>query len=329
MTNIALIGAGRMGRCHADRIKKLDNAVIRCVYDPKAETAKDFAAKYDVSQIYNSAFDLCHDDSIDGVLVCNFSDQHFQTISELIAAGNKRIFCEKALVRNLENGENLLKMANISEAMIMVGHHRRYDKGYIEVKRMIDAEELGRIRMAKVHYCHPGYAREWEDFFANFGRSGGVILDMMSHLFDQLNWYFGEAVSVSGNSVMFDRSQPLPMDYVSGTVTYKDNIICGIDGSWQRYGEGCDRIEVYGDSGCVIYNCGADHVDIYRPNEHTIRQVGKSDAYADQMEAFKEMIENGTEPVNSLQAGFASAHVALNMIDAAKQHKTLSITGEK
>jgi predicted dehydrogenase len=183
--------------------------------------------------------------------------------------------------------------------------------------------------MAKVLYCHPGYAREWKDFFANFERSGGVILDMMSHLFDQLNWYFGEAVSVSGNSVMFDRSQPLPMDYVSGTVTYKDNIICGIDGSWQRYGQSSDRIEVYGDSGCVVYDCGAGHVDIYRPNEHTIRQVGKSDAYADQMRAFKEMIENGTKPVNSLQAGFASARVALKMIDAAKQQKTLCITGEK
>ncbi len=323
MIKVSLMGAGRMGKCHAREIKAIDGMELYGVFDPNAEAAKSFAKEYGTQKVYSSAAEIAGDKEIDGVLVCNFSDQHFQTLSELIEAGVSNIFCEKALVRDLADGEKILALAAARSVKIMVGHHRRYDNGYAEIKRMIDAGELGRIRMAKVHLCHPGYAREWGDFFADFERSGGVILDMMSHLFDQLNWYFGDPVHVSGNSVMFDRSQPLPMDYVSGTITYEDNIICGIDGSWQRYGESCDRIEVYGDRACVVYNCGAEHVDIYRSNEHTIRQVGTSNAYNDQMKALKEMIENKTEPVNSLQAGFESARVALKMIDAVKQQETL------
>ncbi|MBN2643678.1 MAG: Gfo/Idh/MocA family oxidoreductase [Victivallales bacterium] len=322
MINLALMGAGRMGKCHADELKSIDGAIIAGVFDPDAEAAGKFAETYDVKKIYASESELFQDDSIDGVLVCNFSDQHFETLSGLLAAGKKKIFCEKALVRKLEDGEKLLQLAEKAGATIMVGHHRRYQGGYVELKRMVDAGELGRIRMAKVHYCHPGYVREWGDFFADFDRSGGVILDMMSHLFDQLNWYFGEPVSVSGNSVMSDRSQPLPMDYVSGTVTYGDNIICGIDGSWQRYGVASDRIEIYGDSACAIYN-GGDTVDIYRKNEHTERKTGKAKAYNEQMKAFVDMVANNTPPVNSLYAGFTSAKLALTMIDACKQQKTL------
>lgn len=312
-----------MGKCHADIIKDFDNAIISGVFDSNADTAREFAEKYEVKKIYNSAAELYNDKEIDGVLVCNFTDQHYQTLSELIAAGKKKIFCEKALVRNLDDGKGLLKMAKEAGVMVMTGHHRRYQAGYVELKKMVDTGELGKVRMAKVHYCHPGYNREWGDFFADFDRSGGVILDMMSHLFDQLNWYFDEPETISGNSVMFDRSQALPMDYVSGTITYANNIICGIDGSWQRYGLGCDKIEIYGDTACAIYEAGKDIVNIYRSNEHTERKVEGDGAYKKQMEAFVDMVENGTKPINTLQAGFNSARASITMIEAVKKQKTL------
>jgi len=323
MFNIAIIGAGRMAQVHADILKDLESCRLYGVFDPKTETAKNFARQYQMERLYNSEAELVADPAVTAVLVCNYTDQHYETLVHLLNAGKKYIFCEKALVRKLSDGEDLLRRAQSSKVGIMVGHHRRYCPGYARLHDLIQNGELGTVRMTKVAFCHPGYVRQWDDFFANFERCGGVILDMMTHLFDQTNWYFGEPASVSGNSVMFDRSQPLPMDFVSGTVTYKNGVICNIDGSWQRYGVGYDKIEVYGDRACAIYEQG-DKLHVYRQNEHTEITVGNPSAYAEQMKAFVTMVEEGAAPRTGLIDGFNSVRVGLKMIEAVKQRQTLS-----
>lgn len=324
MIKVAFVGAGRMAACHAAILKDLPEVRLHGVYDPAAETVKSFAEKFQIGNIYPCFEQLVADREIDAVLVCNFTDQHYETLKALLAAGKKYIFCEKALVRTLADGEALLKLAEKSDARIMVGHHRRYSPGCARLRELIESGSLGKIRMAKVGYCHPGYIRQWGDFFADFERCGGVILDMMSHLFDLTNWYFGKAGTISGSSVMFDRSQPLPMDYVSGTIVYGDGVICNIDGSWQRHGVGYDRIEVYGDEACAIYDQG-DKLHIYRKDEHTEISLPKSAAYAEQMKAFVSMIVDGTPPRTGLKEGFDSVNVALNMIEAAKKQETIHL----
>lgn len=323
MVNVAFVGAGRMANCHAAILKDMPEVKLFGVFDPVETAVKTFASKYAICKTYADITALASDPEVDGVLVCNYSDQHYSTLCELLNAGKKRIFCEKALVRQLSDGKDLLKRAKTASAMVMVGHHRRYQAGYARLRDLIAAGELGTIRMAKVAYCHASYIREWGDFFANFERSGGVILDMMSHLFDQLNWYFGEPSSISGNSVMFDGRQPLPMDYVSGTITYQNGAICNIDGSWQRYGIGYDKIEVYGDKACAIYEQG-DKLHIYRKGEHTELTLGDAPAYTEQMKAFVAMVAKGVSPRTTLLDGFNSVRVALNLIESVKQHQTIN-----
>jgi len=322
MINVAFVGAGRMANVHADVLKNRQDCKLFGVYDFVPEVAKNFAAKYGMEKIYSASAELAADLSIDAVLVCNYSDQHYRTLVELLDAGKKFIFCEKALVRHLADGEDLLKRAKAAKSMVMVGHHRRYMPGYARLQQLIAAGEMGTVRMAKVALCHPGYAREWGDFFSDFERCGGVILDMMTHLFDQMNWYFGEPERVSGSSLMLDRSQPLPTDYVSGTLTYKNGVICNIDCSWQRYGVGYDRIEIYGDKACAIYEQN-DKLHIYRRGEHTELLVGNPSPYAEQMNAFINMVACGVPPRATLLDGFNSVRIALKMIEAVKQKQTL------
>jgi len=323
MINVAFVGAGRMANHHVGYLKNIPDVKLYGIYDIDPQAAKIFMDKYGCERNYASLAELAADSAVDGVLVCNFSDQHYQTLIELMDAGKKNIFCEKALVRQLTDGEDLLRREKASGARIMVGHHRRYQAGYERLREIILAGELGTIRMAKVAYCQPAYGREWGNFFADFERSGGVTLDMMSHLFDQLNWYFGEPATVTGNSLMLDRSQPKPMDYVSATITYKNGVICNIDGSFQRYGVGYDKIEVYGDNACAIYDQG-DKLHIYRRGEHTELSLANADPYAEQMKAFLSMIKEGNAPRNGLSAGFDSARVALTLIDAIQKHQIVN-----
>ena len=320
MIKLAFIGAGRMANHHAVNLQQIPQSEIYGFFDPNKETAAKFADTYKCTKIYVSLSELSADAAVNGVLVCNYSDQHYQTLTELFAAGVKYIFCEKALVRKLEEGKDLLRRAKAAGAQIMVGHHRRYNPGCARLRELILNGELGKLRMAKVAYCHIGYSRKWGEFFSDFERSGGVILDMMSHLLDQLNWFFGEPESICGRSLMLDRSQPLPVDYVSGTLTYKNGVICNIDGSWQRYGTAYNRIEIYGDNACAVFDFG-DKIHLYQKDIYTELTTGQEKTAL--MEAFLNMITNGTPPRNSLQDGFNAVNVALKLIEAAEKKQEI------
>jgi len=303
-----------MATAHAWTLKGMDVKIVG-VFDPAEKAAKAFAASFGPEKIYASLDELASDKSLEAVLVCNYSDQHAETLLKLFAAGIKTVFCEKALVRTLEDGEKVLKAAKKAGAKVMVGHHRRYQAGYVALKNAIEEGRLGKILMAKVAYCHPGYCRQWGDFFADFERSGGVALDMMSHLYDQLNWYFGEPESVSAASLMFDRSLGLPVDFISSTVKYANGAICNVEGSWQRYGVGYDKIEVYGDKATAIFENG-DKLHVYSPGEHC--EISLDHKAPGQMNAFLEMAESGKAPRVGLEEGFASVKVSLGAIEAAK-----------
>ena len=320
MINIAIIGAGRMGNVHAEALYQNDDCSIYGIYDPNDEVAEKFKQRYKVKEKYASLSKLIDDSLIDGVIVSNYTDQHHETMLELIRARKKIIFCEKALMRHLSEGKDILEAASSSDSKIMIGHHRRHIPGYAKIKAMIETRSLGTIRMAKINCNVAGYARAWDDFFANFARSGGVTLDMMTHHLDLLNWYFGEVKSADSSSVMFAGDMPKPMDFVSGTVVYRNGVICNICGSWQRHGVNCDNIEVYGDKACAIFELGSNKVHVYRPSEHTEITVENPPCYTTQMNAFIDMVKSGTPPLTSLQDGFNSAKVALAMIESAEKN---------
>ena len=65
MINLALMGAGRMGKCHADELKSIDNAIIAGVFDPDAEAAGKFAETYDVKKVYASLGILISDKHVE------------------------------------------------------------------------------------------------------------------------------------------------------------------------------------------------------------------------------------------------------------------------
>ncbi len=322
MLKLGFVGAGRMGRAHAGNLRNQAGCQLHGVFDPVPEAAESFARDFKLPKIYASRAELAADSELNGVLICNYADQHYETLAELIRAGKKRIFCEKPLVRRLADGEALLKQAQAAGAQIMVGHHRRYQPGYAKLREVVESGMLGTIRLAKVAFCHPGYAREWGTYFADFARCGGVILDNETHHLDLLNWYFGVPLEVSARSLRFPREMPQPMDYVSATLVYPGGVICNLDASWQRYGEGYDRLEIYGDRACAVYK-GEDKVHVYLPGEHRELAVGQLGAA--QMEALVRFMRDGETPRVTLQEGFNSARVGLALIESAESGKVVTL----
>ncbi|MFM2341621.1 MAG: hypothetical protein RLZZ592_1274, partial [Pseudomonadota bacterium] len=92
MKNVAVFGAGRIGRIHAGNLAALPGVTLRFVCDPVAESASQLAQALGAQVSTPEA--VLADKSIDVVAVASPTDTHSDLIHRAAAAG-KHIFCEK------------------------------------------------------------------------------------------------------------------------------------------------------------------------------------------------------------------------------------------
>ncbi len=92
MKNVAVFGAGRIGRIHASNIAALPGVSLKYVSDPMAQYAESLASELGAQAV--SIETALADQSIDAVAICSSTDTHSDLITRAAKAG-KHIFCEK------------------------------------------------------------------------------------------------------------------------------------------------------------------------------------------------------------------------------------------
>ncbi|MEV6105017.1 Gfo/Idh/MocA family oxidoreductase [Streptomyces sp. NPDC051940] len=191
---IGVIGTGAIGREHIERVtRRVSGARIGVVTDIDAASAEKAAAEAGGARIAADGAELIGSGDVDAVLVTSWGPSHAEHVLGAIAAG-KPVFCEKPLATT---AADCLAIMAAEEAfgrrLVQVGFMRRYDKGYGEMKRIIDAGGIGRPLM--MHCAHrnravpPGYTTEMA------AQDSGV------HEIDAARWLLSEEI-VSAQVVM-------------------------------------------------------------------------------------------------------------------------------
>lgn len=106
--NIGLIGAGRIGRLHAQHLAfRIPDANLLAVADLFVEGAEKCAADCRIPSAFKDYRRILDNSDIDAVVICTSTDTHAQIIEEAAAAG-KHIFCEKPLDLGLARIDRVL-----------------------------------------------------------------------------------------------------------------------------------------------------------------------------------------------------------------------------
>src|SRR5579859_3981940 len=106
--NIGIIGAGRIGKVHAETIAfRLPEAVPAAITDINADAARQVAAGCGIATVAKSSDDIFADPKIDAVLICSSTDTHSGLVVAAARAG-KHIFCEKPIDHSLEKIDRAL-----------------------------------------------------------------------------------------------------------------------------------------------------------------------------------------------------------------------------
>lgn len=187
-----LIGAGVMGREHAQVIAGHSSLQLTAVADVNHKNARTVAQEYGC-ELFDSADDLIRSGKIDGVVIATPHWQH----SELAIAALKsgiHVICEKPLTVTVAQADEVLQVAAQSRGMFVVVHQKRFEPAYLYAKKLLDSGELGpvyRCSMIESAWRSEAYYRSspWRGTWK--GEGGGVLLNQAPHILDRYAWLCG------------------------------------------------------------------------------------------------------------------------------------------
>lgn len=184
MIKIGVIGCGAIGRDHIRRLMDLvpGAEVIACA-DYMAQAAQQTAAQFGI-KAYETGEELIAAPEVDAVVIASSDPSHAGYVLTALQH-QKFVFCEKPLAQNASDCEKIIQAeAAIGRRLLQVGFMRRYDRGYAEMKRIINSGELGAPLM--IHACHRNVSQP-DGFQTEMGVSNVAI-----HELDICRWLLGE-----------------------------------------------------------------------------------------------------------------------------------------
>ena len=184
MHQVAVVGAGRIGKIHAGNAQGHPALSVKYVVDPFAEAAGKLAA--DVGADVTSFDEVLGDPEIDGLIIASSTDTHLDFSIQAVEAG-KAVFCEKPLDLDIAKARSAEATLGAPDARFFIGFNRRFDPHFARLKSCIDSGEMGNLET--LHIISHDPAPPPIDYVKV---SGGLFMDMAIHDFDMARWLLGE-----------------------------------------------------------------------------------------------------------------------------------------
>ncbi len=162
---VAVIGMGYWGKNLVRNFYELGALDIVCDSDetPKATIEKSYAGVRFTMDIDA----VLADPSIQAVAIATPAVTHHMIAKSALEVG-KDVYVEKPLATNLEDGEELVRLAKDRGRVLMVGHILRYHSAVEKLSGLITSGELGRVQYLYSNRLNIGKIRTEENILWSF-----------------------------------------------------------------------------------------------------------------------------------------------------------------
>ena len=177
-----VVGTGAIGREHIKRItNKLSGGKIVAVTDVNQDLAESIVKEYCLdAKVYPDDKALIADANVDVVMVTSWGPAHEETVVAAVEAG-KYVFCEKPLATT---AEGCMRIVNAEmkqgKRLVQVGFMRRYDKGYVQLKHVIEHGVIGEPLIIRASHRNQEVGENYTTDMA--------VTDTLVHEIDALHW---------------------------------------------------------------------------------------------------------------------------------------------
>jgi UDP-2-acetamido-3-amino-2,3-dideoxy-glucuronate N-acetyltransferase len=180
LPRIACLGAGYWGRNLVRNFDELGALAWICDTDP--QMLQELGPKYPTAKYTSCVDDVLTDDSVAGVVVATPAETHTDLIRRALQAG-KDVLVEKPLSLDVNDGAELVALAERTGRILMVGHLLWYHPAVLKLRELIEAGELGRLQYIYSNRLNLGRIRREENILWSFApHDVSVILGLLGEM---------------------------------------------------------------------------------------------------------------------------------------------------
>lgn len=161
---VGIVGCGYWGRNLVRNFSDLGHLAAVC--DVDSSRIEEIQANYGIAGT-SSVDELLQMPAVNAVVIAVPAARHFELAKKALLAG-KDVFVEKPLALHVEEGEELVDLARRQSRILMVGHLLHYHPAVIELRRMLQEGDLGKVEYISSSRLNLGKLRTEEDILWSF-----------------------------------------------------------------------------------------------------------------------------------------------------------------
>lgn len=326
----AVIGVGAIGRNHARLYNEIEGVELVAVADNDPAAAARIGGQLHTKS-YGDYREMLANERLDVVSVSVPTMLHRQVALDCIAAGVNTLV-EKPIAATVAEGEEMIAAAKKAGVKFTVGHIERFNPAIIELKKRLDAGELGRI--FQIH------ARRLGPFPARI-RDVGVVIDLAIHDVDIMRYLLGSDVT----RVYAETDQNLNTaheDLLSGLLRFESGAIGVLDINWLTPTK-IRELQVTGEKGMFLASYLTQDLYFYE-NDYinsewdTISNISgvsegrmirlridRKEPLRAELESFIHAVSDNKEPLVSGEDGLKALAVVQQIVASGEQHEMITL----
>jgi UDP-N-acetylglucosamine 3-dehydrogenase len=308
---VGVIGLGRMGRHHARVLADLPGALLVGVADTDPRVRAEHRAA-PLAHVYDDASALLEQAHLDAAVIAVPPERHREVACAAMERG-VHVLVEKPLATSIADGEAIVHAARRAGVTLMVGHVERYNPALRELARRVRGDELGAVWKLDARRLLPSRARS---------APTGVVLDLASHDIDaMLHVTRSRVVRAYAET---SRSAPEGEDAVAGLLRFDSGAIGAIAAS-RRGSRSVRELTVTCEGGTLVLDYLAQELHLVAGGvARESISLSRRDPLRDELEAFLAAARDGLPSPVSGEEGLATVRVALALIAAGREGRTVT-----
>ena len=231
-----IIGYGRIGSRHAQRISENPAAQLVAVCDTKKTRLAEMNSLYD-AEPYEDYRAMLQRPDLDVICICTPNGLHAEMAIAAAKAG-KHILCEKPMAIFAADGQQMIQAAAANQVHLFVVKQNRYNPPVAKVKDIIDQGVLGNIYLLVVNVYWNRDAEYYadSDWKGTKALDGGTLYTQMSHFIDLMLWFGGDVRRVEcvarqrkHQQIEFEDNGVILVEFESGAIGSFNYTVCAED----------------------------------------------------------------------------------------------------
>jgi predicted dehydrogenase len=298
-------------------------AEIAAICDSDPEALRFAGERYSIPEEkrFTNYRDLLEREDIQAVTVAVPDQSHAELTSAFLRSG-KHVLCEKPLALTREDTLSIIRAADESGRMCMVGQICRFTPAFEKAKEIIDSGEIGEIYYAESEYAHD-YMYLVDTWRADPKRHG--VIGGGCHAVDLLRWLVGDPTEVFAYGTHKLLPQVAYDDATVAVIKFDGGVIGKVFVSTGCKRDYTMRTLIYGTKGTIICDNTSPQMTLFTAGEdgmaHEPRiipvQVNNHNA-AREFEVFAGAVTGKTPLITDAREGAKTVEACLAIIESSQ-----------